>query len=588
MKYSLIFFYIILSTTTLAWAKQELIPQKVCTEEACFDYIEGLDLHKYPFKSKTLKATIYIKSETLSNDACLDHDNCYLFLGQVADTFKLHINGNTLVNGLDDIMNFISYESTLVHIPNNFIDIEKNEIKIEIQDLTKSIWGIKSKMYFGKSSELYVTQVQDWFIRTGITLFSSYSLFLFLILSIFVYLLTKTTQSFFVAMYCFVALIYLISFSEIPRRFIDPEIASGAIHFPIRLLQDFVLFLTLQSVFDSKNRRNNNFFKAVSFLYILFILIFPIIYFIEKKDFNIFKNIIFIGAPLVAMPMAYGFYLSFKQVSGYERKILIPIFGILFALQLNDLFLFWQIVDSYYTVKFYIPLIVILLFTILILRFYYDYTEKNLLASKVLLTSQVTHDLKSPIMALDIVANSIDVSKKHKELLLKSTTRIKSIANDLFDEMKSQNKKYNLDEIFKDIIHEKNIEHHELKINFTSSLFGSFLTSSKPDLDRIISNIINNSVDAGATKVSIDITRTRRDLVIKIRDNGSGFQPGILKQLGYKSITTKGDQPDSGLGLGLFSAYRFIERWGGDLEATNLEKGALIEIKIPHNSSLFQ
>jgi two-component system sensor histidine kinase RegB len=68
---------------------------------------------------------------------------------------------------------------------------------------------------------------------------------------------------------------------------------------------------------------------------------------------------------------------------------------------------------------------------------------------------------------------------------------------------------------------------------------------------------------------------------IVIADDGTGFPPNVLSQLGEPFVTTRpvhGDGPESddehvGLGLGFFIAKTLLERSGARLELANRAKG---------------
>ena len=88
-----------------------------------------------------------------------------------------------------------------------------------------------------------------------------------------------------------------------------------------------------------------------------------------------------------------------------------------------------------------------------------------------------------------------------------------------------------------------------------------------------LGNLVDNAADFAATMIAIEARWSHHEVVIEIRDDGSGFTPEVLLRVGEPYVTTRGpgrELEGSGLGLGLFIAKTLIERSGAQLFLSNV------------------
>ena len=114
----------------------------------------------------------------------------------------------------------------------------------------------------------------------------------------------------------------------------------------------------------------------------------------------------------------------------------------------------------------------------------------------------------------------------------------------------------------------------------------SFAYGSISEMEQAILIILNNAIDAilGRNKhngkVIIKSIIENGNNVIKISDNGGGFDTNITDKIFDAYFTTK--HQAQGTGLGLFITKTIIEiKFNGTIEAFNLNNGSLFVIKIP-------
>ncbi|WP_420142498.1 ATP-binding protein [Sphingomonas sp.] len=89
-------------------------------------------------------------------------------------------------------------------------------------------------------------------------------------------------------------------------------------------------------------------------------------------------------------------------------------------------------------------------------------------------------------------------------------------------------------------------------------------------LAQTIANLLDNAVEAGARRIVVEASRSGEQVRLAVRDDGRGFAPAILKNLGrpYQSTKTR-----LGAGLGLFLATNVLRALGGGITARNLHRG---------------
>lgn len=107
-----------------------------------------------------------------------------------------------------------------------------------------------------------------------------------------------------------------------------------------------------------------------------------------------------------------------------------------------------------------------------------------------------------------------------------------------------------------------------------------------------LGNLVENAVDFAATKVEVDARWSEDTVRVVIADDGGGFPPNVLEELGEPFLTTRpsenwGDEaPDEhvGMGLGFFIAKTLLERSGAHLELANRPepaRGAVVTVAWP-------
>jgi len=230
----------------------------------------------------------------------------------------------------------------------------------------------------------------------------------------------------------------------------------------------------------------------------------------------------------------------------------------------------------------------------------------------VSIASQVSHDIRSPLSALNMVMGSLKELPEEKRLLIRNATqRINDIANSLLHQAKLSSR--NNDEadsvhapiqaskdpvmlvaLLDAIVSEKRIQFREqIELEIQGDLilgYGLFVKVDATEFARAVSNLINNSVEAlsGHGKISVSIHGTQDEVTVVVGDNGKGIPPEILIHLGERGVSHGKNGTSSGSGLGLFHARKTIEDVGGKFSVqSQLGGGVVITMSLPRATTPF-
>ncbi|MBI3535899.1 MAG: hybrid sensor histidine kinase/response regulator [Deltaproteobacteria bacterium] len=218
------------------------------------------------------------------------------------------------------------------------------------------------------------------------------------------------------------------------------------------------------------------------------------------------------------------------------------------------------------------------------------------------LASQVSHDIRSPLAALNLVLKDLHHLPENTRILLRSAVqRIQDIANDLLNKHKktkplNTNTSNDNTRLVHDVswlpgIIESSVSEKRLSLKSQDGMiietrlslasYSSFSKINQMELKRILSNILNNSIDAMKNngKVFVSLSNNESFNLISIEDTGKGIPEEILKKLGTRGFSYG---KSNGNGLGLHHAKSVIEQLGGKFEIqSKLNHGTEITICIP-------
>jgi signal transduction histidine kinase len=213
--------------------------------------------------------------------------------------------------------------------------------------------------------------------------------------------------------------------------------------------------------------------------------------------------------------------------------------------------------------------------------------------------SHLAHDIRSPLVALSTLMQSFNaVDSDQKNIVQSSLSRIKGIADQLLDRNKVLKLLTNklalrgpevsalLLAQVQTVISEQRARLEQtpairLKMVQSADISAVRVCMDGLELTRIISNLLNNSIEALNGEGIIRVSTVARVNYVEVRvvDNGVGIPPDVLPSVGIIGFS---QGKKAGSGLGIHHAKKTVEACGGAFQIySKLGKGTYVRLRIP-------
>ena len=212
------------------------------------------------------------------------------------------------------------------------------------------------------------------------------------------------------------------------------------------------------------------------------------------------------------------------------------------------------------------------------------------------MAKQVAHEIKNPLTPMKLSVQYLkkmwdDKTPNWEEHLNKFTTTIiqqidtlSEIASAFSDFAKMPQKKIEVVDIKDVILKSKGLfkEHELLKIVLNDCNDNIKIKADKNQLVRVFNNLIKNSIQSIPTgqqgEIVIDCKIEGKNVIISVKDNGSGIPQERAEKIFSPNFTTK----SSGMGLGLSIVKNIIEETEGEIWfESELNIGTTFYIQLP-------
>jgi signal transduction histidine kinase len=218
------------------------------------------------------------------------------------------------------------------------------------------------------------------------------------------------------------------------------------------------------------------------------------------------------------------------------------------------------------------------------------YTSEAADSSKDLskVAKQAAHDIRSPLSALNILSRTclMDMPEEARELMAAAIQRINEIANDLLNTpsptVEPEASGCVVEQI-EQIIEEKRLVYKDVQIEFVSHSNEANISCDLPkaDLQRIVSNLLNNAIEASEDRkgpITVEVKVYPFFIDIVIEDKGKGIPQQILAEIGQEGFSFD----KKGTGLGVFHAKSMLLSLGGEFDVASAVKvGTKVSMRIP-------
>jgi len=203
------------------------------------------------------------------------------------------------------------------------------------------------------------------------------------------------------------------------------------------------------------------------------------------------------------------------------------------------------------------------------------------------MSAGLAHELKNPIMSINLILDSMMKENSEDQKFSEDYTMLKSQAEKLVyrinefleysKPVKIEKESFSIFELAKEI---KKQSFAELDIAFDIDE-DAFVFSDMSKISQICQILFNNSKEAGAESVLINIQLAEANLMIKYRDNGKGFSDVDMSKVMLPFYTTK----KGGVGLGLAICATILDAMQGHIEIdSDCASGAGFNIYIPQEA----
>jgi signal transduction histidine kinase len=217
------------------------------------------------------------------------------------------------------------------------------------------------------------------------------------------------------------------------------------------------------------------------------------------------------------------------------------------------------------------------------------------------------HELRTPIQpilgltaVLHSKKNNMDKEEQWKllDVIRRNANRLQRLTEDILDvtkiesqSLKLNKEQFDLNEVVSNTITDYKNELKEGNSNIKLELVfkgdegaaAVLVEADKARLTQVIANILGNAIKftkEGCISIVQEVIGSSSQILISIKDTGSGIDPEIMPRL-FTKFATKSQK--GGTGLGLFISKGIIEAHNGRIWAENntQEKGATFHFSLP-------
>ncbi|MDB5133233.1 MAG: histidine kinase [Mucilaginibacter sp.] len=207
--------------------------------------------------------------------------------------------------------------------------------------------------------------------------------------------------------------------------------------------------------------------------------------------------------------------------------------------------------------------------------------QEKLISDHETLLDTISHDIKSPLTSIMLTINQLKkvTPEKPKEfeilfnILENSIRKLQHIINDLTDagkqkhKYKVQEELLNFENILEDVRLALASNIRESGAIIKTTIVVSEIFYSRRKLRSIIYNLVNNAIKfmppGRKPDISIETRREKNHIVISVKDNGIGIEPG--KQDAVFSKYFRVENAIEGSGIGLYLVKEIVNNSGGKI-----------------------
>jgi signal transduction histidine kinase len=210
----------------------------------------------------------------------------------------------------------------------------------------------------------------------------------------------------------------------------------------------------------------------------------------------------------------------------------------------------------------------------------------------------ISHDIRTPLSMIMGYASQLEENPRLMEddreqagIIRRQGQKIKALVNDLNLTSRLEYSMQPLQEasiipakLLRNVVAEflnNNLDDHfQIELDIEPDAQGIAITGDEKLLERVITNLINNSIEHNQTGCSIHLHLSRQNdaCEIQVEDDGKGFPQTVLDDMNSPANPST----DKKQGLGLLIVRQVIQAHGGSVKIHNLQPaGCSVQISLP-------
>ena len=211
------------------------------------------------------------------------------------------------------------------------------------------------------------------------------------------------------------------------------------------------------------------------------------------------------------------------------------------------------------------------------------YKQKQLAEVKNDLINNITHEFKTPIATISTALeamknfNALDnkiKSEKYISIANSQVSKLNLMVEKILEtaalnheELAINKQPINIIYLIEEVIEKYKIINSEKTFNFKSTIDTILLNLDKFHFENALGNIIDNALKYGGNAITIEVTSTKNNTIIVIKDNGNGIhkteKDKVFEQ--FYRIPTGNTHNVKGFGIGLYYTKKIIEKHDGSI-----------------------
>lgn len=204
---------------------------------------------------------------------------------------------------------------------------------------------------------------------------------------------------------------------------------------------------------------------------------------------------------------------------------------------------------------------------------------------------KITHEIKNPIAVCKGYLDMFDASnpehgRKYIPIIKSEIERVLILLKDFLSitKIKVELDIIDINMLVEDVIDSflPLINDRKIEIISDDSDDELYILADYNRLSQVFINLIKNSIEAlegiDDAKITVSIIENKSNIIIKVKDNGSGISPENIRRMNEPFFTTK----RNGTGLGVYLSTEIIKAHGGSIRYESSENGTTAIVTLPN------